>query len=140
MKTSFSVVIPIYNTAGRLQACLDSICAAADAVSDRVEIICVDDGSTDASGEIMQDAATRDNRIRCIRQTNAGVSVARNRGIALATGEWISFVDSDDCVPVDYFSLFASFEKKADINFFPLKCVKEDGENLVCAWSDAWRV
>ncbi len=88
-----SVIIPVYNVEKYLAECLDSVCA--QTLKD-IEIICVDDGSTDGSGAILDEYARRDLRIRVIHQENAGVGAARNRGMDEAKGKYIAFVDGDD--------------------------------------------
>lgn len=85
----------VYNTQEYLNECLTSICN--QKLKD-VEIICVNDGSTDNSLKILQKHAQKDKRVKIINQKNAGVSVARNRGIEVARGKYIAFVDSDDIV------------------------------------------
>ena len=89
----FSIVIPVYNVAQHLRECLDS--ALSQTFSDW-EAICVDDGSTDGSGEILDEYAAKDRRFKVIHQANAGVSAARNTGISNATGEYITCLDGDD--------------------------------------------
>lgn len=88
-----SVVIPVYNIEEHLRECLNSVIR--QSYSD-LEIICVDDGSTDASLAILQEYAASDNRIQIISQPNGGPGVARNTGMQKATGEYIIFLDSDD--------------------------------------------
>ena len=95
MSPFFSIIIPVYNVAPYLRECLDSVLA--QTFTDW-EAICVDDGSTDGSGAILDEYAAKDNRFRVFHQKNAGVSVARNNGLMLASGEWIWFVDSDDSI------------------------------------------
>lgn len=124
MSPSFSIIIPVYNVAPYLRECLDSVLA--QTFTDW-EAICVDDGSTDGSGAILDEYAECDPRFRVIHQTNSGVSAARNNGIEHATGEWISFVDSDDYVTNDYLSGFAELENVADLNFFEVEAF--DNEN-----------
>ena len=97
-RISLSVIIPVYNTSRWLGECLDSILAQ-DAFD--LEVICVDDGSTDASPEILKEYAGRDSRVRIITQENQGVSVARNAGLDAACGEYIWFLDSDDTINTD---------------------------------------
>ena len=88
-----SIVIPVYNTAPYLPDCLDSVL---NQTYPNFEVICVDDGSTDESGQILSDFAESDPRIIVFSQKNAGVSAARNLGIQKATGKYICFLDSDD--------------------------------------------
>lgn len=90
-----SVVIPVYNTAKFLAQCLDSIVHQTFA---DFEAIIVDDGSTDNSIEIARDYASRDTRFRILQQENKGLSEARNAGIEVVQGDWITFVDSDDMI------------------------------------------
>lgn len=87
--------VPVYNVAPYLRCCLDSLCA--QTLKD-IEIICVNDGSTDASPQILEEYASRDNRIRVIHQKNGGLSAARNAGLAVVQSPYIGFVDSDDWI------------------------------------------
>lgn len=89
----FSIIIPIYNVQKYLPKCLDSLLN--QTLTD-IEIICINDGSTDNSLQILKNYANKDNRIKIITQQNQGVSVARNTGIDNATGEYVLFVDADD--------------------------------------------
>lgn len=93
MKDKVSIIVPIYNTAKYLPKCLDSILAQ---THQNLEVILIDDGSTDDSGKIADRYAKKDKRIRIVHQKNAGQSAARNRGLKIATGNYIGFVDSDD--------------------------------------------
>lgn len=92
-KTKVSIVIPIYNKQKYLEECLDSIIAQ---TYENIEIICVDDGSTDSSLEILYKYKNKDNRIIIIEQENRGAGNARNTGMAAATGKYIQFLDADD--------------------------------------------
>lgn len=94
-----SVVVPVYKVERYLSKCIDSILCQTQ--SD-FELILVDDGSPDTCGKICDDYAQKDNRIKVIHQKNAGLSEARNSGIAIARGEYLSFIDSDDYVKKDY--------------------------------------
>jgi CDP-glycerol glycerophosphotransferase len=91
-----SVVVPVYNVEQYLEACLESV--AQQTMSD-LEVVMVDDGSTDESPGIARSFAERDGRFRLVSQGNAGLGAARNTGAAHASGEFIAFVDSDDVVP-----------------------------------------
>lgn len=90
-----AVIIPVYNVEKYLPQCLDSVIN--QTLSD-IEIICVNDGSTDKSGKILAEFAAKDKRIKVINQQNQGQSVARNKGLQLASGKYIFFVDSDDFI------------------------------------------
>lgn len=95
MKVTISIIIPVYNVELYLEECLISV---TEQSYRNLEIILVDDGSTDKSLWIMQKFAERDDRIRIISQINNGASSARNRGISISTGKYILFVDSDDFI------------------------------------------
>ncbi|MDR2581466.1 MAG: glycosyltransferase [Fibromonadaceae bacterium] len=91
-----SVIVPVYNTEAYLNRCIESI---ANQAFKKIEIILVNDGSTDTSGVICDLYAKKDSRIHVIHKKNEGVTVARKTGVEHASGEWICFVDSDDEVP-----------------------------------------
>ena len=95
-----SVIVPVYNTEKYLQQCLDSILSQ---TLHELEVICVDDGSTDSSPQILQYYSQKDSRVRIITKENDGLGAARNTGIEAAHGEYIGFVDSDDVIDQDYF-------------------------------------
>ena len=95
MNSLISIIVPVYNVEKYLNECIDSIIAQ---TYSNIEIILVNDGSTDASGKICDEYAEKDGRIKVIHQVNAGLSAARNAGMAVATGEYLYFVDSDDYV------------------------------------------
>ena len=88
-----SVIIPVYNVEAYLRQCLDSVIKQ---TLEEIEIICVDDGSTDSSLEILKEYAAKDKRITVLKQKNLHAGVARNAGLAVARGEYLSFLDSDD--------------------------------------------
>lgn len=90
-----SVIVPVYNAEAFLQECLDSI--TAQTYGD-IEVIAVDDGSTDSSGDICDSYAARDRRFKTLHIANGGQAHARNRALDAASGEWVSFVDADDCL------------------------------------------
>ena len=90
-----SVIVPIYNVEPYLRECLDSII---DQTYKHLEIILVDDGSSDRCGDICDEYATKDPRIRVVHQENSGLSAARNAGLDIAKGDYIVFIDSDDWV------------------------------------------
>lgn len=98
-----SVIIPVYNVETYLPQCIESVLA--QTFSD-FELILVDDGSKDASLDICKQYAQKDTRIVVIHQENSGVSTARNKGLAVATGTWVTFIDSDDWVDKDFLESF----------------------------------
>lgn len=109
-----SVIIPVYNVEKYLTRCLESVITQ---TYSNLEIILVDDGSTDGSGKVCDRYQEKDSRIKVVHKKNGGVSDARNEGIKVAAGKYITFVDSDDYVSDDYVScLFAMIsEERADI-------------------------
>ena len=109
-----SVIVPVYNSKSRLVRCIDSICN--QTYSD-LEIILIDDGSSDGSSIVCDELAVNDSRIRVIHQNHAGVSAARNIGLSSANGDFFSFIDSDDWIsPVMYEIMYnKSMEYDADI-------------------------
>lgn len=88
-----SIIIPVYNVEAYLRQCLDSVL---NQTLRDIEIICVDDGSTDASADILKEYSANDSRIKVITRKNGGAGSARNAGLAIATGEWLAFLDADD--------------------------------------------
>ena len=90
-----SVIIPVYNVEKYLTVCIDSLMSQGDL---RMEIILVNDGSTDLSGEIADEYAKKEGRIKVIHQENEGASAARNPGLEIAQGEYIAFLDSEDWI------------------------------------------
>ena len=100
-----SVIIPVYNVEEKIERCLGSL--QNQKFSD-FEVILINDGSSDRSGKICDEYASMDKRIKVIHQKNQGVSVARNIGISIARGKYITFVDSDDYVSRDFlYSLYS---------------------------------
>lgn len=100
-----SVIIPTFNRAAQLPICIDSVLGAN--LKD-LEIIIVDDGSTDHTREVCQKITCRDKRVKYHYQNNSGVSVARNLGLSKASGRWIAFCDSDDAVMPEHFDIIAA--------------------------------
>ncbi len=96
---SVSVIVPVYNVIDYLEPCLNSL---KDQTLENIEIIVVDDGSTDGSGDICDKFAENDPRFRIIHKKNEGLSAARNDGLDIARGQYTMFVDGDDWVEPDY--------------------------------------
>lgn len=120
----FSVIIPVYNGAKYLRECLDSILVSSDKWA--TELICVDDGSSDESGRILDEYAARDSRFKVIHQANSGVSAARNAALEIASGKYVCFADADDVVDADWLQLYANAFGAEDIDVVRQAC--EDGE------------
>ena len=98
MNPKISIIVPIYNMEQYLERCVDSILSQ---TYKNFEVILVNDGSTDNSGNICDDYAKKDQRIKVIHKKNGGISSARNAGIKLSKGQWLLFIDRDDCVKPD---------------------------------------
>lgn len=109
-----SVIVPVYNVGPYIRRCLDSILAQTER---DIEVILIDDGSTDGCGEICDGYAHADDRVRVIHNENRGLAATRNTGLELANGEYISFIDSDDWIEPETFSelLKAASATGADI-------------------------
>jgi len=114
MRSLISIIIPVYKVEKYLAQCLDSVLAQ---THKDIEVILVDDGSPDKCHEICDDYARRDNRIRVIHKENAGLSAARNSGIAIAQGDYIGFVDSDDLISPNMYEILygLSQQHNADV-------------------------
>ena len=109
-----SVVIPVYNVEDFLGECLDSI---VNQTLDDIEIICVNDGSTDKSLDILNDYASRDDRFTVIDQENGGHAVATNRGMKLAKGKYLFLMDSDDILELSALEDTYNLAEKKDVDF-----------------------
>lgn len=112
-----SVIVPVYNVEKYLSQCLDSIIHQ---TYKNLEIILVDDGSTDSSGLICDNYSQKDKRIKIIHKCQGGLSDARNAGLKIATGEYISFIDSDDFIDKNMYSILINNTQKynSDIVWF----------------------
>ena len=122
-----SVVVPVYNVEKSLRQCLDSVLAQ---TYRDLELILVDDGSTDASGEICEEYAAKDSRVTLVRQANGGVADARNVGLEKVSDEYVFFVDSDDFIHNKTLEtlLRALTENDADLVFCDFQKVDDDGD------------
>lgn len=97
-----SIIVPVYNVENYIDKCLQSILNQS---YENLEVLLIDDGSVDHSGEICDDYARMDKRIRVFHQINKGVSSARNKGLELSAGKYIVFIDADDYVKPDYLEI-----------------------------------
>ena len=109
-----SIITPVYNAAATLERCVDSLRAQTHR---NLQILLVDDGSSDGSPALCDELAARDARIEVIHQTNGGPAAARNAGLDATRGEWLMFVDSDDCIEAGYITdlLAVAAETQADV-------------------------
>ena len=121
-----SVIVPVHNTAPWLEQCLAGVRRQSGV---RLEIICVDDGSTDAAPDLLAQAAAGDPRIRVITQANAGLSAARNAGLVAATGRYVCFLDSDDYWGPDALAqlVAAADARQAEVLMFDADTFAEPG-------------
>ena len=124
-----SVVIPVYNPGDRFRSLLDCVL---DQSEKDFEVILIDDGSSDGSGDICDKYTFKDSRFRVIHQVNSGVSAARNKGIAEAKGDYITFLDADDEVPSNYFKVLLETQREtsADIVCCDVVIIR-DGDEYV---------
>ena len=120
-----SVIIPIYNTKELLEKCLESIHRQ---TYDNLEIICIDDGSTDGSEDIVDEFGKIDNRFVIIHEANSGESHARNVGLKRATGEYIAFCDCDDWIEPNMYSDMMKQIKEYNLDFVGSSWIKQVGE------------
>ena len=137
----FSIIIPVYNVAPYLRECLDSVLA--QTFTDW-EAICVDDGSTDGSGAILDEYAAKDSRFRVFHQPNAGVSAARNKALDAARGAWIGFLDADDVLSKDWLETVSTGIDGSE-DWIRTKCTGWDGRDsfyefneLKCERNEFW--
>ena len=112
--TKVSIIVPVYNVEKYLHKCINSLITQ---TYRNLEIILIDDGSTDASGQICDEYALIDDRIIVLHQKNAGAAAARNAGIMRATAEYVHFMDADDWLDVNTFEIVAEkiLQSKVDI-------------------------
>jgi len=126
-KPTVTIIIPVYNLEKYLNRCIESLI---NQTLKSIEIIFVDDGSTDRSHEILKDYAIADPRIRIIKKKNEGQGIARNIGINMARGEYIGFVDGDDWVEAKMYEQMYAIAKKndLDIQICSVKILNPDGK------------
>ena len=120
----FSIIVPVYNVEKYLDKCLASI---SEQTFKEFECIVVDDGSPDNSNDIIDRYVNKDQRFKVIHQKNMGISAARNAGLAIAQGDYIAFVDSDDYISNEYLEKFA------------LKIANNDADIVICGFIDVFK-
>lgn len=111
--TKISVIVPMYNPDTYLEKCIDSICAQ---TYSNLEIILIDDGSTDRTNYIASSFARKDHRIKLVREDNGGESHARNTGLSIATGQYVAFVDCDDWIDPEMYKTLIEAAMKYDLD------------------------
>lgn len=134
-KPTVSVIVPVYNAEKTLHRCVDSILA--QSYKD-FEILLINDGATDGSGVICDNYAACDPRIHTIHKINGGVSSARNLGLDNATGDYISFIDSDDYVNPSFLESFTYLDSLPDICFQGLVFLQPQKESVLCLENSAY--
>lgn len=136
MRSFVSVIVPVYNVEQYIGNCLESIIRQS---FDNIEIIVVDDGSTDRSGQICDAYAEKDSRIIVKHKENGGAADARNIGISFANGEYVVFVDADDYIHDDFISTVVTIAetKKADIVVTDFSLFKDEKECIAISLSDS---
>lgn len=122
-----SVIVPVYNTEKYLRKCVNSII---NQTYKNLEIILVDDGSTDDSGVICDELLKEDSRIKVIHKENGGLSSARNRAMQIATGDFIGFVDSDDCILEDFYKYLYELINKYEADIAEGDFLRISDENI----------
>ena len=120
-----SIVVPVYNAELFLNKCLDSILSQ---TYGNIEVICVDDESSDGSLKILKDYSERDSRVKVFSKKNEGVSIARNFGIRNSTGDYFMFVDSDDWIESDTCKVAVEEMKKQDADIVMWPYIREQGD------------
>ena len=123
MSPKISVITPVYNAENYLQRCVESVLCQS---YQDFELILVDDGSKDSSGAMCDNIASQDSRVRVIHQHNAGAGAARNKGMSIAQGEYVLFVDSDDFIEKDYFEKLSAHTE--DLVFIDVDRVSLEGK------------
>ena len=135
-KDKVSVILPIYNVEKYLKKSVQSV---QKQTYRNLEIILVDDGAKDSSGKICDELSKEDSRIQVVHKNNGGLASARNSGYQVATGEYVMYIDSDDCVKEDTVKkcVDAIERDESDVVIFGYEKVSEDGNVLeVCSWDN----
>ena len=131
MEDLISVIVPIFNNEEYLMECIESI---VNQSYKHLEIILINDGSTDGSKKICDEYAQRDSRIKIIHKGNEGVSKTRNLGIDMATGKWITFIDADDYIETDFIekAMKYALEEKCDVVITGYRRLRGEKEETIC--------
>ena len=133
-KDKVSIILPIYNVEKYVEKCVDSV---RNQTYENIEIILVDDGSKDDSGKICDKLSAEDSRIKVVHKRNGGLASARNAGYEVASGKYLMYIDSDDCVKDDVVKrcVDAIERETSDVVIFGYEKISEEGNVLeVCSW------
>lgn len=131
-----SIIVPIYNVENYVNKCIESIIKQ---TYEKLEILLIDDGATDASGDYCDIWAQKDKRIKVIHQENQGVSAARNRGLEISSGNWVVFVDGDDCIADRYIETLNNLNTNYHTKISCCRCqIEEDGYKEK-DWIEDWK-
>ena len=131
-----SVIIPVYNVEPFLKKCVESVCHQ---TYKNLEIIIVNDGSTDQSGKICEELAQKDTRIKILHKNNGGLSSARNAGLNIASGEYVGFVDSDDYIAYDMYEILLNALLENDINIgISSGQILKDVNGIISPYNSKW--
>lgn len=125
MNPKVSVIIPVYNVEKYLRQCLDSVI---NQTLKDIEVICIDDGSTDSSLDILEEYLKSDDRIKLLLQENKHAGVARNKGLEIATGEFVHFLDSDDWIELDTYEKLYNLAKEKNADLIKFRAYSYDNE------------
>lgn len=125
-KPLISIIVPVYNVEKYLSKCLDSL---VNQTYENIEIVCVDDGSTDSSGAICDEYAKKDARIKVIHKENGGLSDARNAGLEAINGEYVMFIDSDDWIDIDTCEQCINTLERYDVDLILWSYIREYDNN-----------
>lgn len=128
MNQLISVIVPVYNVVNYLEKCIKTLTGQ---MYSNLEIILVDDGSTDGSGELCDKIAKNDNRIKVIHKENGGLSSARNAGLDVARGDYISFIDSDDSIHLHFYDLLLETLNKTGADIVQCEMVRVSEQRIV---------
>ena len=130
-----SVIIPIYNSGNYLIECLDSVI---NQTLSEIEVICIDDGSTDSSFDILKDYANNDSRFKIFHQENLGAGTTRNNAIEKVSGEFIIFLDSDDWIEEDMCEKLYNHAKKLDVDLVVFDAIwhHKDYDEVLCYFKE----
>jgi len=137
MNDLISVIVPVYNAYETIRRCVSTITGQ---TYSNLQIILVDDGSTDGSGELCAELAEKDGRIEVIRQDNGGVSSARNTGLKHVRGAWLCWVDADDYVSPHYIEDMAAAADGCDMSICAYKATFTDGDFSFSRLDNIWKI